>query len=148
MISLYCLADHALHFFKDQQLYRTIYIVSDIWQEVGWGSIIYLAALAGIDQQLYEAAEIDGAGKWQQTLHVTIPGITPTIITMFILRVGNLMSMGYEKTILLTAVLHMKLQISFPLYLPSWSSGAKLELFNGNRFVKLYHQLYSFGDYK
>lgn len=70
-------------------------------QEVGWGSIIYLAALAGIDQQLYEAAEIDGAGKWQQTLHVTIPGITPTIITMFILRVGNLMSMGYEKTILL-----------------------------------------------
>ena len=83
------------------ELYRTIYIVSDIWQEVGWGSIIYLAALAGIDQQLYEAAEIDGAGKWQQTLHVTIPGITPTIITMFILRVGNLMSMGYEKTILL-----------------------------------------------
>ena len=83
------------------ELYRTIYIVSDIWQEVGWGSIIYLAALAGIDQQLYEAAEIDGAGKWQQTLNVTIPGITPTIITMFILRVGNLMSMGYEKTILL-----------------------------------------------
>ena len=83
------------------ELYRTIYIVSDIWQEVCWGSIIYLAALAGIDQQLYEAAEIDGAGKWLQTLHVTIPGITPTIITMFILRVGNLMSMGYEKTILL-----------------------------------------------
>lgn len=101
MISLYCLADHVLHFFKDQSYIERFMIVSDIWQEVGWGSIIYLAALAGIDQQLYEAAEIDGAGKWQQTLNVTIPGITPTIITMFILRVGNLMSMGYEKTILL-----------------------------------------------
>ena len=61
----------------------------------------HLLSNYAIDQQLYEAAEIDGAGKWQQTLNVTIPGITPTIITMFILRVGNLMSMGYEKTILL-----------------------------------------------
>ncbi len=94
MISLYCLADSRSALLQRPELYRTIYIVSDIWQEVGWGSIIYLAALAGIDQQLYEAAEIDGAGKWQQTLNVTIPGITPTIITMFILRVGNLMSMG------------------------------------------------------
>lgn len=82
--------------------YRTIYIVTDIWQEVGWGSIIYLAALAGIDQQLYEAAAIDGAGKWKQTIHVTLPGLVPTIITMLILRMGSIMSMGYEKTILLS----------------------------------------------
>lgn len=81
--------------------YRSIYIISDIWQEVGWGSIIYLAALAGIDQQLYEAAAIDGAGKWKQTIHVTIPGLMPTVIIMLILRMGSLMSMGYEKTILL-----------------------------------------------
>lgn len=86
---------------QNPALYRTIYIVSDIWQEVGWGSIIYLAALSGIDQQLYEAASIDGAGKWKQTLHVTIPGLMPTIIIMLILRMGSLMSMGYEKTILL-----------------------------------------------
>ena len=60
-----------------------------------------MGALAGVDSQLYEAAAIDGAGKWKQMIHVTLPSIAPTIITMFILRVGHLMSMGYEKTLLL-----------------------------------------------
>lgn len=68
---------------------------------MGWGAIIYLAALSGIDSQLYEAASIDGAGKLKQMLHVTVPGIMPTVIIMFILRIGALMNMGYEKTILL-----------------------------------------------
>ncbi|MDO5416212.1 MAG: ABC transporter permease subunit [Lachnospiraceae bacterium] len=86
---------------QNPKLYRMIYIVSDIWQQIGWGSIMYLAALAGVDQQLYEAASIDGAGKWKQILNVTIPGIMPTVIIMLILRIGSLMSMGYEKTILL-----------------------------------------------
>lgn len=86
---------------QNPAFYRTIYIVSDIWQEVGWGSIIYLAALSGLDQQLYEAASIDGAGKWKQMLHITIPGLLPTVIIMLILRMGSLMSMSYEKTILL-----------------------------------------------
>lgn len=83
------------------ELYRIIYIITDIWQEAGWGSIIYLAALSGIDSQLYEAAALDGAGKFKQMIHITLPGIMPTIITMLILRIGNLMNMGYEKTILL-----------------------------------------------
>lgn len=78
-----------------------IYTLSGIWQEIGWGSIIYLAALSGIDQELYEAAKIDGANKWRQVLHITIPGIMPTIIIMLILRLGSLMSVGYEKIILL-----------------------------------------------
>lgn len=86
---------------QNPNLYRTIYVVSGIWQEVGWGSIIYLSALSGVDAQLYEAAAIDGAGKWKQMLHVTLPGISPTIITMLILKMGSLMSLGYEKTILL-----------------------------------------------
>ena len=64
-------------------------------------SVIYIAALAGIDQELYEAAAIDGATRWKQTLHITIPGIMPTIIIMLILRVGMLMSVGADKTILL-----------------------------------------------
>ena len=72
-----------------------------MWQEAGWGSIIYLSALAGVDSQLYEAASIDGAGKWKQLIHVTMPAIAPTIIVMLILRMGTLMSLGYEKTILL-----------------------------------------------
>lgn len=86
---------------QNPRLYRTIYVGSGIWSGIGWGSIIYLAALAGVDSQLYEAAAIDGAGKWKQMVHVTLPSIAPTIITMFILRVGHLMSMGYEKTLLL-----------------------------------------------
>lgn len=86
---------------QNPALYRTIYVLSDIWQQVGWGSIIYLSALSGVDAQLYDAASIDGAGRFQKLLHVTLPGIMPTIITMLILRIGNLMSIGYEKTILL-----------------------------------------------
>lgn len=78
-----------------------IYVLSDIWQGIGWGSIIYLAALSAIDQELYEAARIDGAGKWKRVIHITIPGIAPTIIIMFILRMGNLLTVGYEKIILL-----------------------------------------------
>ena len=78
-----------------------IYILSDIWQETGWNCIIYLAALGAIDMELYEAARIDGANRWQQTIHVTIPGITRTIMLLLILRVGSIMSVGHEKIILL-----------------------------------------------
>ena len=83
------------------QYFRTIYIASGVWQGVGWGSIIYLSAITGIDQQLYEAATIDGANRFKQTIHVTIPGIIPTIITLFIMNMGKVMSVGYEKIILL-----------------------------------------------
>lgn len=78
-----------------------IYVISGIWQQTGWGAIIYLSALSGIDQQLYEAAKIDGANRWKQTLHVTLPGISQTIIIMLLLRLGNIMDVGYEKVMLL-----------------------------------------------
>ena len=78
-----------------------VYVISDIWQHLGWNSIIFISALAGIDQQLYEAAQIDGAGKWKQMLHVTLPGIAPTIIIMLLLKIGNILNIGYEKIILL-----------------------------------------------
>lgn len=81
--------------------WRTIYVVSDLWKNLGFDSIIYVAALSGIDQTLYEAAEIDGANRLQRILRVTIPGITDTIMIMLILRVGQMLSVGYEKTILL-----------------------------------------------
>jgi putative aldouronate transport system permease protein len=86
---------------QQPSLYRTIYISSGIWQSVGWGTIIYLSALSAIDPQLYEAAMIDGAGKWKQLLNVTLPCIAPTIIILLILRIGGLMSEGHEKTLLL-----------------------------------------------
>ena len=78
-----------------------IYVISDIWQQTGWNCIIYLAALAAIDPELYEAARIDGANRWQQTLHVTLPGIARTVVLLLILRVGSMMSVGHEKIILL-----------------------------------------------
>ena len=78
-----------------------IYVLSGIWQEIGWSSIIYLSAIAGVSADLYEAAAIDGAGRFKQLLYVTLPGIMPTIVILFIMRVGNLMSLGYEKIILL-----------------------------------------------
>lgn len=78
-----------------------IYVISGIWQGLGWGAIIYLAAISGIDQELYEAAQIDGAGKWKQMIHVTLPGISNTIIIMLLMRMGRVMSVGFEKIILL-----------------------------------------------
>lgn len=86
---------------NNQDLFVPIYVISGIWQGVGWGSIIYLAALSGVDQELYDAAKIDGAGRWKQTLYVTIPGLLPTIIILFILRTGSILSVGSEKIILL-----------------------------------------------
>lgn len=86
---------------NNPSMFLPVYVISDIWQGIGWGSIIYLAALTGIDQQLYEAAQIDGASRWKQILNITIPGIMPTVIIMLILRVGQLMNVGYEKIILL-----------------------------------------------
>lgn len=81
--------------------FRSIFIISNIWQSIGFNSIIYLAALSGVDQELYEAAKIDGAGHFKQWLHVTLPGISSTIIIMLILRIGQIMNVNFEKVILL-----------------------------------------------
>ncbi|MBQ6804366.1 MAG: sugar ABC transporter permease, partial [Clostridia bacterium] len=83
------------------QYFRGIYIGTGIWQSMGWSSIIYIAALSGVSPELYEAATIDGAGRFQKMWHVSIPAILPTIVTMFILNCGRLMSVGYEKIMLL-----------------------------------------------
>jgi putative aldouronate transport system permease protein len=84
-----------------KEAFVPIYVISGIWQQSGWNCIIYLAALSAIDMELYEAARIDGAGRWKQTWHVTIPGLLPTIVLLLILAVGGIMSVGYEKIILL-----------------------------------------------
>lgn len=89
------------NFMINPSAFRPIYVISDIWQGIGWNSIIYLAALSGIDQELYEAARIDGANRFQQVLHITIPGILPTIMILFVLRMGGILNVGYEKVLLL-----------------------------------------------
>ncbi len=88
-------------FFTESDMFRPMYILSNIWQGAGWASIIFLAALAGIDSQLYEAAKIDGAGRWKQLLHITLPGIMPTLIVMLILRLGAVMNSDVQKILLM-----------------------------------------------
>ena len=85
----------------DPKYFVTIFTASAIWQELGWNSIIYIAALSAVDESLYEAAKIDGAGKLKQVIHVTLPGILPTIVIMLIMNIGTMLSVGYEKIILL-----------------------------------------------
>ena len=81
--------------------FRTLYIGSNIWQHLGYNSIIFISALAAIDQELYEAAVIDGASRWKQTIYITLPELSSTIVVLLILRLGQIMNVGYEKTILM-----------------------------------------------
>ncbi|CAN7344373.1 ABC transporter permease [Paenibacillus sp. LjRoot56] len=91
----------AMNFMQNESYFRTIYIFSEIWQHVGWETIIYLAALSAIDPQLYEAAKVDGANRRLQLLHITIPGIRPAIIILFILNIGHVLDIGFEKVLLM-----------------------------------------------
>ena len=119
------------------ELFVPIYIISDIWQGVGWGSIIYFAALTGIDSELYEACTIDGGGRLRQVFTVTIPGILPTIVIMLIMRIGGILNVGYEKIILLYSPVTYKTAdvISSFVYRNglqelNWSYGTAVGLFN------------------
>jgi len=87
----------SIGFLSDQKVFPWTMIISDVWKGFGFGSIIYLAALTGIDQNLYEAASIDGANRWQQTLHVTIPGITSTVVLMTVLSLANILNGGFDQ---------------------------------------------------
>ena len=88
-------------YISQPQYFRSIFTISEIWKSVGFNSIVYLAALSGISEELYEAARIDGAGRWRQLFHVTFPGLLPTIIIMLILRCGAIMNVNFEKVLLL-----------------------------------------------
>ncbi|MGN7382704.1 ABC transporter permease [Paenibacillus sp. SAFN-117] len=90
-----------IYFLTNPDYFRGIYTAMNLWKETGFASIVFIAAIAGIDTQLYEAAKMDGANKFKQIIYVTLPGILPTIVVMFIMKVGNLLSVGYETIILL-----------------------------------------------
>ncbi|NLZ80671.1 MAG: sugar ABC transporter permease [Clostridiales bacterium] len=89
-------------FMSDPKYFRPMIIGQSIWKETGYGTIIFLAALAGVDIQLYEAAKVDGAGRWKQMWHITLPSIKGTIIIMLILRVGSILNTGFEQLFLMT----------------------------------------------
>lgn len=152
MINVYCKQDGlfgqiavffggtAKNYLADPKYFRTIYVLSDIWQKIGWDSIIYLAALAGIDQEQYEAARVDGANRLQQMLHITLPGLMPTIIILFILRMGGILNVGYEKVLLLynpstydvaDVISTYTYRLSFPTSgTPMYSKSTAIGLFN------------------
>ena len=90
-----------VNFMGTSKYFRPLYIGSGIWQSFGWNSIIYLAALTGVDPALYEAAYIDGANRWQKIIHVSVPSIMPTMVILLIMQLGRTMSVGYEKIILM-----------------------------------------------
>jgi putative aldouronate transport system permease protein len=97
-----------ISFMSSPEWFKTIYVFSNEWQNLGWGAIIYLAALAGIDPQLHEAARVDGASRFQRIIHINIPGIMPTIIILLILNMGNFMSIGFEKILLMQNPLNLE----------------------------------------
>lgn len=126
-------------FMASAPAFKHIYVWSDVWQNLGWNSIIYIAALSGIDQDLHEAAQIDGANRFQRMFHIDIPGIVPTIVMLLIMNTGYMMSLGFEKAFLMqndlnrgaseilsTFVYKMGLASSFP----DFSYGAAIGLFN------------------
>lgn len=90
-----------IFFLASEEWFRTVIVASDIWKEIGWGAIIYLAAIAGIDTQLYEAAIVDGASKWKQIIHITIPSMMGVIVTLFLLRLGHVLDVGFEQIFVL-----------------------------------------------
>lgn len=91
----------ARNLLQEPAAFKWVYVLSDLWQQLGWNSIIYLAALTNVDPTLYEAASIDGAGKFRQVFTITIPSIIPTIVTLFIMRMGSMLSVGADKVLLL-----------------------------------------------
>ncbi|TBL70541.1 ABC transporter permease [Paenibacillus thalictri] len=95
-------------FMTDKSWFKAIYVLSDVWQNAGWSSIIYLAALAGIDQEQHEAAMIDGASRLQRIRHINIPGITPTIVILFLFAIGGIMTVGFEKVFLMQNPLNLE----------------------------------------
>ena len=152
MINVYCKQDGLFgqiaaffggkpqNYLANPGYFRLIYVLSDIWQRIGWDSIIYLAALAAIDQEQYEAARVDGANRFQQMLHITLPGLMPTIIILFILRMGSILNVGYEKILLLynpstysvaDVISTYTYRLSFPTSgTPMYSKSTAIGLFN------------------
>lgn len=124
-------------FMANSEWFRPIYVFTDVWQNTGFSSIIYLAALASIDPHLHEAAVVDGANKWQRIRHIDIPGIIPTIVVLFVLAVGNLMNIGFEKAFLMQTDLNVNASEVIPTYVykigiqrAQYSLSAAIGLFN------------------
>lgn len=105
-----------IDFLSGKEYFRSIIVIQNIWKETGWGMIIFLAALAGVDVELYEAAKVDEAGRWKQMWHITLPAIRGTIVIMLILRVGSILNTGFEQIFLMSNSLNRSVAEVFDTY--------------------------------
>jgi putative aldouronate transport system permease protein len=104
------------NFLADPAWFRPLILLQDVWKNTGWGTIIFLAALAGVDQEQYEAAIIDGAGRWQRVWHITLPSIRSTIVVLLILQTGNILNTGFEQIYLMSNALNRSVADVFDTY--------------------------------
>ena len=111
------ISQNAPDIMSDPKLFSTMIVGQNLWKETGYGTIIYLAALSSVDTQLYEAAKIDGAGRWQLMWHVTLPAIRGTIILMLIMKVGSLLNTGYEQIFLMQNAMNRSVSDVFDTYI-------------------------------
>lgn len=124
-------------FLGDPEWFRPVFVLSGVWQNTGWSAIIYIAALAGVSPDLYEAANVDGANKWQIIRHIDLPGILPTATMMLILEVGKIMNIGFQKAYLMQNALNITSSEIIPTYIykiglidAQYSYSAAISLFN------------------
>ena len=114
------LIDDPINFFAHTQYFWPIVAFANVWKETGWNAIIYLAAITSIDPSLYEAASMDGAGRWAKIKHVTLPGIKPTIIILLLMNVGNVLNAGFEIQYLLGNGLVQSVSQTIDIYVLKW----------------------------
>ncbi|MCI9664613.1 MAG: sugar ABC transporter permease [Lachnospiraceae bacterium] len=144
--------DHALkatglfsakaNFLGDPSAFIPVYVVSAIWQSAGWNSIIFIAALAAVDRQLYDAARVDGADRWQQMLYVELPAIKPTIMIVLIMNLGGILNVGFEKTFLMQNSLNKSVSEVISTYV--FNIGVKSSQFSFGSAVGLFNTLVNF----
>ncbi|WP_136193537.1 MULTISPECIES: ABC transporter permease [Actinomyces] len=128
-----------INFMNEEGWFRPIYVLSDIWQNAGFSMIVYLAALAGIDPSLHEAARVDGANRWQRLWHIDLPGIRPIVSIMLILAVGNLLNLGFEKALLMQTDLNLGASQIIQTYV--YDVGLKSAQFSYSAAISLFNSV-------
>ncbi|MBE5770283.1 MAG: sugar ABC transporter permease [Clostridia bacterium] len=136
------LGGHPVHLMGEAKYFRHVYVWSGIWQEMGWGSIIYLAALTSIDPGLHEAAMIDGAGKLRRIWHIELPGILPTVAIMLILRFGSMMSSGFDKAYIMQNDMNISVSEVISTYI--YDMGMKKYRYSFSAAVGLFNNVINF----
>ena len=129
-------------FMGESKYFRHMYVWSGVWQNMGWNSIIYIAALTGVSQELHEAARIDGANKLQRILHVDIPAILPTMIILLIMNCGNVLSVGYEKVYLLQNDLNTPVSEVISTYI--YKMGLQQQRYSYSTAIGLFNNVINF----